>query len=418
MSKETLGIVLGIVIGVMTFATWLADKNGKTTPTMTIVVLVVIAGLCLCGVYLIPWLWSAKSLVEKSWRVCSATAIVLIVVGKYGIWVWPTSSQPESRSVSEPDKTGTTKIVLRFLSGLSAPSSHPPHIPVEWVRLAVQVVNSGPPTSFYDWQATLITPDGKRYKGRPNQFTKPITIKPKSGALMEFGPEMALYEQTKKAIPTGDSAYGVLEFELETCPAVAIDLNSSLELGAKNSKGELILQATVLKDINELGAQIFPGAAEAKPQRHGTTEPPPVIVQTGPVFGNIRDRAIALADDIMRDPCMHGWTGWPKPWTCSPSASAIEQYPRVKTAEDLPRRHEWDLNRSVVFRHFSLKKVRSMRDEFSELHIRNDRLDEILRNEETSNSNSTMTVNIDVTDIQQVAESLKIMAGQVPNEKR
>jgi hypothetical protein len=321
-------------------------------------------------------------------------------------------------SSAEKESSLSPKIILRFLNGLSAPSSIPPHKPVEWIRAAVQIVNSGSPSSFYDWQATLTTPDGKQYKGRPNQFTKPITIKPKTGALMEFGPDKALYEQTRKAIPTGDSAYGVLEFELENCPAVPIDLNSSLELGAKSSSGKIISQATVLKDIDELGAQIFPGAVEAKPkgEHHDPHDaardksaniPTETIIQTGPILGNLAERATALAEDVMRDPYMHGWTGFTSPWTPLSDIPVLQKYPLIKTQEDLPRRIAWEQQRSVIFRHRSLGRVRSIRDEFSQFHIRNDRLDRILRNEEMlgvdPDNNPINPVNIRVEDIQEVA---------------
>jgi len=116
MSKETLGILIAIVVGVMGFAIWLADRSGKTTPTLTFLVLVLIAGLCLCGAYLIPWIW-AQNLAEKIWRVCLVTTAVLLMVGRFGIWVWPPSqaepSVPSKAEQSNPVSEGTEKSVVQ-----------------------------------------------------------------------------------------------------------------------------------------------------------------------------------------------------------------------------------------------------------------------------------------------------------------
>jgi hypothetical protein len=45
------------------------------------------AALCLCAVYLIPWLWKAPSALENIFRVLSATILVIIAVGQFGFWV-------------------------------------------------------------------------------------------------------------------------------------------------------------------------------------------------------------------------------------------------------------------------------------------------------------------------------------------
>jgi hypothetical protein len=105
MSKETLGITLAVVVGVVGFALWLADKYGKATSTLTVMVLFVMAGLCLCLVYLIPWLWNAETMAEKIWRPSSATALVLIAIGYFGVWVSrPHINEPKEK---QPDKSNT-----------------------------------------------------------------------------------------------------------------------------------------------------------------------------------------------------------------------------------------------------------------------------------------------------------------------
>jgi hypothetical protein len=56
MFRETLGIVLAVLVGIMSLALWLADKAGKNSPGLTVCVLIFMALLALCAVYLIPWL--------------------------------------------------------------------------------------------------------------------------------------------------------------------------------------------------------------------------------------------------------------------------------------------------------------------------------------------------------------------------
>jgi hypothetical protein len=106
MSKETLGIVLAVVVGVVGFAIWMADKYGKATPVLTFMVLLLMAGLCLCGVYLIPWLWTAPTKWETVFRVSSATMLVFILIGQFGFWLTqPGGKAPEkepSVSISPP----------------------------------------------------------------------------------------------------------------------------------------------------------------------------------------------------------------------------------------------------------------------------------------------------------------------------
>src|SRR4029077_9514357 len=90
------------VVGGVGLAIWFAGKAGKTTPVLTVTVLVIILALCLCGVYLIPWLWSSENIVEKIWRVSSVTTVVLILVAKFGIWVWPSIPAPTAKQESSP----------------------------------------------------------------------------------------------------------------------------------------------------------------------------------------------------------------------------------------------------------------------------------------------------------------------------
>jgi uncharacterized membrane protein YbhN (UPF0104 family) len=74
------------------------DKSGKNTPTITVGVLILIAALSFCAVFLIPWLWSTKNLAERVWRVSLVTSAVILLVSRFGIWVWPINPSPLAAS--------------------------------------------------------------------------------------------------------------------------------------------------------------------------------------------------------------------------------------------------------------------------------------------------------------------------------
>jgi hypothetical protein len=95
MSRETLGVVLAFTAFIAMLALYLIDKAGKNTPFITVAILLLMVVLSLWCIYLIPWLWHPK-LAEKIWRVSLATAIILLLIGRFGIWVWPPHQNAEA----------------------------------------------------------------------------------------------------------------------------------------------------------------------------------------------------------------------------------------------------------------------------------------------------------------------------------
>jgi hypothetical protein len=88
MSKETYGIVLGIGSFVVFLALYLIDRSGRTLPVyVSVGLLCLLSGLSLSGILLIPWFWSPASLAEKIWRVSLITAVIFLLVGRFGIWL-------------------------------------------------------------------------------------------------------------------------------------------------------------------------------------------------------------------------------------------------------------------------------------------------------------------------------------------
>lgn len=108
-----------------------------------------------------------------------------------------------------------------------------------------------------------------------------------------------------------------------------------------------------------------------------TTPPKPdapsVVIQLPPV-GNLKQRAIALSDEIMENLCEHGWGPHPssqqlKKW----SGRIFETMP--KTEEGIT---QWTRSRSNYFKFRFVKRVIDLRDEFAQLHIREQDLDSFI----------------------------------------
>ncbi len=138
-----------------------------------------------------------------------------------------------------------------------------------------------------------------------------------------------------------------------------------------------------------------------------TKQQPPAIIQTAPTFGNLKERAIRLSQEIMEDLYVHGWPqhGWPP--------GSGQQFPRELVFRQMPtkepERGQWDLARTRVFRFMFLPKVLDIRNEFAQLHIRDNQLDDVVRYTEGRPENYIMLPQ----EIESVAERLKVMADQI-----
>lgn len=103
MSKELQGLVVGILAIIVSIALDQMNKAGKNTPLVSALSLAAITILSLWCVYLVfPWLWPPRQ-VERIWRVSFATAIVLLAVGRFGIWVWPPPHKSDATRTNVAD---------------------------------------------------------------------------------------------------------------------------------------------------------------------------------------------------------------------------------------------------------------------------------------------------------------------------
>jgi hypothetical protein len=140
----------------------------------------------------------------------------------------------------------------------------------------------------------------------------------------------------------------------------------------------------------------------------------PVIIQTAPIFGNIKDRAMSLSDEMMRELYIHGWRSYARP--IRPDL-VIEQMPQGSSEIGHTQLAEWKKDRSITFKFRFLKRVIDIRDEFLQFHIRNEDLDRFLKDqttlEEAMKVNPRFQNTISPVDIEVVAQYLKALAEQV-----
>lgn len=103
MSKETLGFLLAIGSFVVFLALYLIDKSGKPLPPYVIGgLLVLLAGMAIWGILLLPWFWNSRSLAETVWRAIFGVAVTVLLIARFGIWVWPNVEAPHVAQPAVP----------------------------------------------------------------------------------------------------------------------------------------------------------------------------------------------------------------------------------------------------------------------------------------------------------------------------
>jgi hypothetical protein len=134
-------------------------------------------------------------------------------------------------------------------------------------------------------------------------------------------------------------------------------------------------ESTELKDKDLIWHLCSDVPISLKPPVKSQPEPQPKsdpTVQLAPTFGNIKERATKLADDILDDLYRHGW---PMPPDYKPRFPVEPMPPPGKATYD------WCQNRTDYFRWKFLHPVLDMRNEFYQFHLRDDELDVFLTDE-------------------------------------
>jgi len=157
--------------------------------------------------------------------------------------------------------------------------------------------------------------------------------------------------------------------------------------------------------------------ARPRPPEKEQPQPSQTIIQVAPTYGNIKQRAIALSREIILYLTEHGWNVPPgSPLYGQPG---IQQMPTG--TEEL---QQWVHSRSSYFRWTFLPKVLELRNEFAQIHLKDQELDDFFSAEgmieETTHviaprtTQSVLGHDILPQRMERIAERLQVLANQVP----
>ncbi len=132
---------------------------------------------------------------------------------------------------------------------------------------------------------------------------------------------------------------------------------------------------------------------------------PNVTIQL-PSVGNLKKRAIGLADEITEDLYQHGWPQrYPRQWKETIGHPLLERIPT-----DPEKNLDWRRRRSESFRFRFYNRALDLKNEFSQLHLRDQQLDAFFRHGQDDG------VPLIPFEIENVAERLEILANQLPDQ--
>lgn len=127
------------------------------------------------------------------------------------------------------------------------------------------------------------------------------------------------------------------------------------------------------------------------------------VIEIESSSGNLFSRANALADEIVNDLAEHGM-GDP-----SYRGVVVQKMP----FDDQKALNEWIDNRWGYFRWAFLRHVIDIREEFSQFHIKDSQLDDVLREEQEWEA-SSRNYHLPPEDMRLVADRLRLIANQLP----
>ena len=174
----------------------------------------------------------------------------------------------------------------------------------------------------------------------------------------------------------------------------------------------------VLLVFSRFGIWIWP----TKTKTTKETATPPIIVQL-PSTGNLKQRAIVLSKEIMAELYRHGWR--------QPPLAQGQKEDREPFIQQMPTNSDgtmqWVKSRSNYFKFRFFERALNLRNEFAQLHLRDQRIDDFFKYQgliqDTYNKLDEFKLppQIDLPDepailpqqIEEVAEYLKRLAEQV-----
>ncbi|MGA3325366.1 MAG: hypothetical protein ABSF45_12910 [Terriglobia bacterium] len=112
------------------------------------------------------------------------------------------------------------------------------------------------------------------------------------------------------------------------------------------------------------------------PNNAPSAQQPTAIIQTAPELGNLKERAVALSQEIMEDLYNHGWReGDPR----VPHVMPPIEHMKMPPAGTLKEMEDWNQRRSNKFRYRYLERAIGIRNELFQLHLQDGSFDAYLQ---------------------------------------
>lgn len=145
-----------------------------------------------------------------------------------------------------------------------------------------------------------------------------------------------------------------------------------------------------------------------------------VTIRTASQFGNIGDRAVELSQEIMEDLWIHGWASRRDSPIQMPKG--FVPIAKMPAPGDVQGNLRWERSRSSYFRFRFLKRAVDLRNELAQLHLRDRRLDEFMKDQRKMEEvqreakgtpiERQMETDISPPEIEEVAEGLRILGDE------
>jgi len=243
------------------------------------------------------------------------------------------------------------------------------------------------------------------------------------GHALDLRAKGASVPETRKSdpVPTGDQS------SPEPTPPVA--LQSPAEVAEPvNKKASVPKAITAPKPDRSADTAIIgpvtvnPGSVASFGQQGGQTAS--TIInnsQNLPSSGNIKDRAMNLGQEIMDNLYRFGWHDTPnRPFHPSREVMFVKKMP-VDDSSSKQTMNEWDESRTISFLALFLPRLIEIRNEFAQLHIRDEELERFIKSNESQELVNRQRVasggkpyywGPQVMEIERLTESLKNLADQ------
>jgi hypothetical protein len=142
-----------------------------------------------------------------------------------------------------------------------------------------------------------------------------------------------------------------------------------------------------------------------------------------PSLGNLKERTLALVDEIITDLYIHGWDNPRLPLEQQEKLSNLHVFEEIPSNGDGVL--QWARERSNYFKFRFFERALNIRNEFAQLHIRDQRLDDFFKHQgmieaarrQLAPSGKTLRADILPQTIQEVAERLRFLTTEIEKNR-